>query len=397
MRSTSTAKKTPLWRHIFLILLIVILAFGLIQLIKVSEPEAKREAATKKTAMLVQVEEVSRGRYTPKISGLGTVQPAQEINLSSQVSGEVIQVQENFIPGGFVKKGGLLLKINPVDYKQQVQQKQAALTQAKTELQLEQGRQQVAKEEVQLFDEVLSDEESALVLRKPQGQSAQAAVDAAQADLNMAKTNLARTAIKVPFDAQILSKHANLGTYLTNGDNIAKLVGLDYHWVIATVPVAVIEQINIPTFAQTNKGARVNIHQRSTGSSEQTRQGHVERLIGALDEQTRLARVVIRVPDPLAMKPGATGPKLLIGSVVQVEIEGKPLESVFRIKRPYLRQDNTVWLMRNNKLLINPVTVVFKDKTYAYISKGLEDKDKLVTSNLTSVTPGIGLRTEATQ
>jgi hypothetical protein len=88
------------------------------------------------------------------------------------------------------------------------------------------------------------------------------------------------------------------------------------------------------------------------------------------------------------------GPRMILQSIAQVEIEGRPLKDVFRIERDFLREDQTLWLKRDGKLVINEAKVVFKDKQYAYITEGLKDRDMLVTSNLSTVAEGIPLRTE---
>jgi len=49
---------------------IAIIAAFLFFVINSTEPQAQREAATKRTAMLVDVQEVRRGNYNPLIEGL---------------------------------------------------------------------------------------------------------------------------------------------------------------------------------------------------------------------------------------------------------------------------------------------------------------------------------------
>ena len=65
-----------------------------------------------------------------------------------------------------------------------------------------------------------------------------------------------------------------------------------------------------------------------------------------------------------------------------------------RLSRDYLRQGNTVWVMKDGKLNIRKVTVLFEDPRYAYISKGLSDGEMVVTTDLSTVVEGSRLRTE---
>src|SRR5690606_16037759 len=105
-----TKKKT------LIISVIILLTSAVITyIIFITEPEAQRESATIKTAMLVDVVEVEKGNFTPTVIATGTVQAARDIILSTQVGGEVIAISENYIPGSFVKKGEIILQINPAD------------------------------------------------------------------------------------------------------------------------------------------------------------------------------------------------------------------------------------------------------------------------------------------
>lgn len=375
------------------IAIIAIIAALLFFVINSTEPKAQREAATKRTAMLVDVQEVRRGNYNPVIEGLGVVEAAQDIILSPRVDGRVIEVTENFIPGGFVKKNEVLLRIDPADYENALAQMESAYAQARSELDIELGRQHVAKKEYNLLKQELREENTSLVLREPQLAAAEANLKSAESMLNQAKLELERTSVSAPFDAQVLSRNVNIGSEIDTNVELARLVGVDEYWVVVSVPVARLERITFPENGQ--PGAQVIIRNRTAWPDGASRKGEVMRLIGALDSQTRLARVLVSVEDPLALSPETQGPKMLVGAIVQVEISGRELENVFRIDRDFLREGDRLWLKRDGKLSITEAKVVFKDKDYAYISEGMEDGDLLVISNLAAVAEGVGLRTEA--
>jgi len=377
----------------FLIILVIAgIAGALILWTYSSEPEAQREGATKQTAMLVEVEKVRRGNFTPRIEGLGMVEAAQDIMLSPRIDGRVIEIADTFIPGGFVSKDEALLTIDPSDYQNTVKQRESELRQARSDLDIELGRRDVAQKEYDLLDRTLSAENKTLVLREPQLAAARASVLSAQAALDQAKLELARTKIEAPFDAQILSRNVNVGSQVDPGMTLARLVGVDEYWVMVSVPVAKLDRIAFPEDGQA--GAPVIIRNRAAWPADSHREGRVKRLIGVLDDQTRLARVLVSVKDPLALEDDAKGPRMIVGGIVQAEIEGSPLENVFRIDRNYLRENDTLWIKRDGKLAITEATVLFKDKDHAYIAEGLKDGDLLVTSNLSTVAEGVPLRTE---
>ena len=59
---------------------------------------------------------VERGTYRPRLAMLGTVSAEQDITLSPRISGQVIEISPEFVPGGIVHKGDLLLRLDPADF-----------------------------------------------------------------------------------------------------------------------------------------------------------------------------------------------------------------------------------------------------------------------------------------
>ncbi|MBD3225718.1 MAG: efflux RND transporter periplasmic adaptor subunit [Caldithrix sp.] len=362
-----------------------------------TEPEATSEGATKKTAMLVDVIEVQKGEFQPLIVAMGTVEPAQDIILSPRVGGEIIKRSTSFIPGGIVRKGEIMLQIDPADFQNTLKRHQSDLRQATADLNIEMGRQNVARKDYQLLDEVLSAENEALVLRKPQLNAARAEVEAARAVVKQAKLELERTNIRAPFDAHVLSRNVNVGSQVAPGDNLGHIVGLDTYWVVVTIPQSKLRWISF-SYSAGQKGAEVRIQNRTAWPAGDFRTGYVYKWIGALQDGTRMARILVTVDDPLAHKSASTQlPRLMIDAFVEARIKGKKLNDVIRVNRDYIRKNNTVWVMKNHKLRIKDLSIIVRDQEYAYIQEGLVDGDSIVTTNLTTVVDGARLRLSGRQ
>ena len=62
----------------------------------------------------VETQKVTAATLTQKVSATGKIQPELEIKLSSEVSGEIIELPIK--EGQMVKKGDLLVRINPDIY-----------------------------------------------------------------------------------------------------------------------------------------------------------------------------------------------------------------------------------------------------------------------------------------
>ncbi|KOH43141.1 efflux RND transporter periplasmic adaptor subunit [Sunxiuqinia dokdonensis] len=381
----------------FFISLAILLAAVVITVVIFStEPKATSEGATRQTAMLVEVAGVARGDYQPSVVATGVVVPAQEVMISPRVSGEVVHRSEAFTPGGFVSKGQTLLKIDPADYKNRLQMRKSELLQAKADLELEMGRQHVAMQDYQLVEEGLKGENKALVLREPQLNAAKSRVESAESAVKQAELDLERTTIRAPFDAHVLRREVTLGSQVSPGESLGRIVGTDVYWVEATVPLEKLRWLSFPD-DNGEKGSLVKLRSQTAWGPDEFRTGELYKLVGALENQTRLARVLIEVDDPLAQQPESDGlPALMIGAFLKTEIQGKKLEDVVRLNRDYLRQHETVWVMEDGKLRIRDVGIVFRDEQYAYITGGLDKDEQVVVTNLSTVVDGAALRVEDT-
>lgn len=379
-------------RKSLIISLAVLLGAALVVvLIFLTEPTAQRESAAKETAMLVEVTTVSRGTYQPLFVTTGTVKPAREIILSPRVSGEVIERASRFNPGETVPEGTVLLKIDPSDYINALQLRKSELRRAEANLSIEEGRQEVARQDYQQTNQTLDADSEALVLRQPQLNTAQAELEAARASVAQATLDLERTTVKAPFDVHILSRHVDAGTQVAPGQELARLVGTKEYWVETTVPQSRIKWLSFPDGDQ--EGADVRVHNRSAWEAEEYRTGRLYQMIGAINDETRLVRVLVSVTDPLHEKeePGARLP-LMMGAFVETGMVGREVSDVVKLNRDYVRKGSTVWVMKDGVLNIKAVDILLSDAEHAYISEGLADGDSVVTTNLATVVEGSPLR-----
>lgn len=383
------------WKTTVLIcVVILLLTAGIISAIYLTEPKVQRSDASKRTAMLVEVTGVQQGTFRPEIVAMGEVRPELEIELSPRVGGEIIMISDSFTPGGYVEKGEVLLQIDPADFEANLQQRQSELLQASANLELELGRQDLAKRDYQALEGTISSEYKTLVLREPQLNTARAAVEAAKVAVRRAELDLERTRIRAPFAAHIISREANVGSQIAPGEPLGRLVGIERYWVEAAVPVSSLQWMDFPA-NDGLAGSAARIRNRAAWPEDMFRDGQVHSLIGALENQTRLARVLLSVTDPLAHDPDSAGqPPLMMGSYVEARIKGKPIENVIRMNRDYLRQRDTVWTMDEGVLRIRVADIVFRDQAHVYIRSGLNANDQVVTTNLATVIEGAPLRLE---
>ncbi len=370
---------------------LVILAIGVFAAVIIlkTAPQPKKAAPPKKIPQ-VRVQEIRLVDERVAIPVMGTVVPARKLSLKAQVGGEIVALHPEFVEGGFMGAGETILRIDPVDYQLLVARAESRVAEARYQLKLELGHQEVAKREWQLLGggRPASDFERELALRRPHLDKARAEVKAAEAELEQAKVDLSRTRLTAPFNAVLLSRQVVRGSRITPHEALAELVGTDEYWVRVSVPVDRVGWFAVPASPR-EVGARALVRFGEEGEMA----GRVIRLLGDLEEQGRMARALVSVPDPLGRKKGdRVAAPLLLGQFVQVAIEGNRLSRVARIPRTALREDDTVWIVDGEgRLRLRRVTVAWREKETLLVQGELHGGERLVLSEVTAPAEGMAV------
>jgi HlyD family secretion protein len=174
---------------------------------------------SKETVLEVEVAKANEITIIETVSATGKIQPEIEVKISSEVSGEIIALPIK--EGQVVKKGDLLVKINPDLYTSGYNRTVAGLSQTKAGLSQADASFNEAKANYDrnktLFDKgIISKSEwdkaiSAFESAKANKQSAYYNVRSASATVNEAKDNLGRTTIYAPADGTISMLNVELG------------------------------------------------------------------------------------------------------------------------------------------------------------------------------------------
>ncbi len=410
---SSQAPRLPAW--LSAILVIVILGGGIgvaVAFVKTRPTPQKEQEEVALTVVDVAV--VEEGTQSVELELNGQVQPSRQIVVMPEVGGRVVWQSAEVMPGGIVRKGDPLVRIDPRDYSLAVQQQQAQLSSQQLTLKVEEGRRKVAEREWELFKKereaaglpLPNGDDQALALRKPYVDSAEVGVSSAKSGLDRAQLALSKTVLTAPFNAFVRSESVEKGQLVSPSMQLITLVGTDTFWVQVSVPIDKLGYVRLPRGDE--PGSKVKVSQQ-TGGGRVEREGRVIRLLGDLDPIGRLARVLVEVQDPFRLKEGSSkvgdlSPKeetsskkselpLLLGSYVRVQIEGVELDDVVRIPRLALMENNKVYrLDADDKLVIETVEIAWGTRDYVMVRGPLKKGDRLITTNLAAPVEGMKLR-----
>ena len=206
----------------------------------------------------VETEKVVLSTLTQKVSATGKIQPELEIKLSSEVSGEIIELP--VVEGQLVKKGDLLVRINPDIYQSVLNRSVAGLENIKASLQqaeasLKENEESYKRNKVLFEKGVISKSDwekavSAYDIAKANRESAKFSVQSAMASVVEAQDNMKRTSIYAPTDGTISKLNVELGervlgTVQLTGTEIMRVANLNSMEVEVDVNENDIVKVNV--------------------------------------------------------------------------------------------------------------------------------------------------------
>lgn len=367
---------------------LVVFTALIVALIMKNPPQAQHGKPAAAAKIPVHTQVIERAPFNVTIDSYGTVRPRTETVLSAQVSGQIIDVNDNFREGGFFKKGDILIKLDARDYRAKVKVAEADLILAKQTLSEEAAHAAQARDDWARLGK--KGKPNDLVLRIPQLEAAKASVLSAQAQLDIARLDLERTEIKAPFDGRILTKYVDMGQVVASNAQLADIYATDYVEVRLPIKNKDLPLIDLPTEnAQndnTNGPTPVLLYSDLIGSQQW--QGNLVRTEGAIDSDTQQLYAIAQIESPFSQQ----GPLIKIGQYVTASIIGVTLPDAIKIPTSTIYQGSFVYIEKDGLINRRDIKILWQNQEDALITAGLEPGENLVLTPLGNVTSGTAVK-----
>ena len=366
---------------------VIILIFGLFISFVISSTDPKPNKGIeipKPTAVFY--DNPQKKDVTLRVTTNGEVRSVTEINVIPQVSGRIIQVADEFIDGGNIKKGQPLIWIDDRDYKLATISAESRVAQAKKLLEREIAESELAKKD---WEELGEGEASPLTLRIPQLEEARALLNAAEADLEKAKLNLERTVINLPFDGLIKKKNAGIGQYVNAGSILGSAFSTEKVLIPLPLTDTELSYLGLPLGYESKgyfDGPKV-IFRSYISRKNIEWLGRITRTSGSIDSQTRLVYAYAEV-----LNPYDEDPPLAIGTYVDAEIEGNFISNGFILPIAAIKNDNEIYVIdQNSKLKIKKIEIVGTEEDKVIVKGDISELDMVVISTINTGYEGMEL------
>ncbi|MEM7728917.1 MAG: efflux RND transporter periplasmic adaptor subunit [Pseudomonadota bacterium] len=373
------SSRYPVFRTIiFSLLAVLLLGGGTFAVIKMNEkPEEQRRPFT---PLAVMADYAKRQDVRLTVRTQGEARPRTEIDLVPEVGGKIVYVSPNFIEGGIFRRGETLLRIDPRDYEVAVVRAEANVAQARQALTREIAEGEIARTDL---EDLGRGQPTQLALRVPQRQQAEASLQAAQADLDNAKLQLARTSVVAPFTGRVRTKTSDVGQFVAPGTRLGSIFSTDIIEVRLPFTDADLGKIDLPiAYVAESRDVAPSVELSSDiGGQRQVWQGRVMRMDAAFDTQTRAIFAIAEVFDPYGEGLSDKGVPIAPGLFVDAVIEGRVFENAIVIPRDGLRVDNEIYTVdEKGQAEIRKVSVIDADPERAVLSAGVTPGELVVLS-----------------
>ena len=397
-----------------LTLVCAVLAVGYL---RATKPQIERtgfeERARPIAAATVRIADVQ-----PSISAYGEVVAQRDVELRALVAGPVVAVGENFVNGGTVRAGDLLVEIDPFEYRAAVTEAEASLAEARaqraeteaelgaeaaglveerTQLaladrQLERRRDLLAKgsgAEKSVDDALVRRSERARAVAATESRAAGLRARLARQDaviarsavaLERAERDLANTRLIAPFDGYLTGISAALGKRLGVNDRVVRL--LDLARLDVLIHLSDGDYGRLVSSAAGLRGRPIEVTWRA-GSRNFPFRAEIQRADGEVDAASGGVQVYARIEQEAARVP------LRPGAFVEVRIPDRVYRDATRLPETALVGGDTVYAVVDGRLEPRPVELLARVGNDVVVSGGIADGERIATTRFPEIGPGV--------
>jgi len=265
---------------VIIVLLGIIFLVGIFFLTKTiffKKKNVEKEAASIK----VKVEKIRRGDYSQKYTVMGSIKGAIENDLRFEIEGQLSKY--NCKEGQKLSKGDVIAYIDPKDA-------MTKLSYAKSKFESERSAYYSAQQRLKVYEDLYklkSISESKLIESRYEVESIRQRMETAQAELQLAQSNLTKTNLVAPSDGVLAHIIVQPGEFITPNDVVARFVSIGDANFEVDVPEKDVNQLKL--------GLNTRIFLDSY--PDKVFEGKVSEIAPTVKEKTRTVTVKIRLPN----------------------------------------------------------------------------------------------------
>jgi RND family efflux transporter MFP subunit len=340
----------------------------------------------------VTAQEAQYGDIQQSIDAFGELISRREVDLRMLVAGEVIETGKNYDDGALVKKGDVLIKIDPFNYKNAVKDTAAQLRGGTALLREREAAYELSKVEYEraekLFDKgnvaqkYIDDRKLDVTIAESRMIQQKSAVERLDVLVARAKRDLRNTALVAPFDGYISGLQAREGRLLNINEPVATISDANSYEVRFNLSDA-----QYGRFLKTGTdlvGRPVDVRW-NIGGETITLTAILTQVGARISQNTRGVDAIARID-------GETPAALRGGAFVNVVLRGHDIPNVVAVQKTALYGDNQIYVIVDDRLQSRQVEIMGETQGNVLISSGVENGEKILLTRFNEASPEVAVK-----
>ena len=370
------------WKQAIISLLVILASAGL-TLVMVLKPREILPVESPELIPSVQCVLAQAGMQRSLLTSQGHLRSKNEITLSSQVDGVIVEMAETFAAGSVFEEGDVLLRIEKNHYEHAVAQAQGQLAAAELKLAQVEAEGEVAVRDWEVLKDMVELTPSPLMLKEPQMKEARQSLASAKASLRSAEFDLEKTVIRAPFTGKLLKKMMGTGQFVRRGEPLATMYESERFEVFLPITMRELGFLSLPagkTAGKLSSAVEVDLFAEAGGQRWQWT-ALAKRLSASVEANTGVIFLIAELPRNMRQDPGNDEEILepLPGMYVEAEIHGKSWAESIVVPRSALGPEKKVGVIgSNDQVHLRDVEVGQLLGDQVILIGGIEDGERVV-------------------
>ena len=317
---------------------------------------AAAPTGSRKQVLNINAEILKYQSLTDKTIGAGSTVPDEEVDLSFETSGKVVEIY--FEEGTHVRQGDLLAKINDKPLQAELKKLEAQVPLAKDRVYRQ--RTLLARDAVsqEAFEQVSTEYEKLM------------------ADIDLVKSHIAQTELRAPFDGIIGLREVSEGAYTSPTTRIATLTKIKPLKIDFSIPESYSSEVK--------KGTKIIFRIDGPTGLMEDYAATVYAVESKLDVDTRTLKVRAVYPNH--------DESILPGRYASVEITRREIKDAIAIPSEALIPEmgkNIVYLYKSGKAQPVEIATGLRTESHVQVLDGLAAGDTLIISGVMQLRTGL--------
>ncbi len=363
-------------KYLSIIIGVVVIALGIFIFKALSNAEDEKPKPADDFVLTVKTKSAELTAIPYNIEVTGTLQAKDKIELFSEVQGVLLPNSTAFKIGNYFLKGQNLIRIDNGEHLAQLKSSRSDLINQLAimlpDMELDYPK---AYKKWETYLKSIDINATVPKLPTPKTNAEKLFVSGKSIyktyySIKNLEERLSKYFIRAPFSGVVTESNVNTGTLVRSGQKLGEFIDNSGFELQLSVPASEYQFLK--------ENTKVSV---TTIDESQTFTGILSRINGKIDQSTQSLTIVVELKDK----------QLKDGQYLKAKLIGKPLPNVLAIDNALVLENNTIYIVKDNKLQLQSIKIINYQGSTAIV-EGIENGTVIVNQTIANAYPGMPIK-----